>query len=118
MKNKYHKNLDLKKWQSFSKEEQISNIAAELSRTKNWLAKNDKQEVLNCLNRVFELIDLTIQDTRWLIPAPPRRFTEGYGIMKRRLSDHSAAARMSRWVWLLVPLALFLTGMGVGQHGR
>ena len=32
--------------------------------------------------------------------------------MKRRLSDHSAAARMSRWVWLLVPLALFLTGMG------
>ena len=65
MKNKYHKNLDLKKWQSFSKEEQILNIAAELSRTKNWLAKNDKQEVLNCLNRVFELIDLTIQDTRW-----------------------------------------------------
>ena len=65
MENKFHKNLDSKKWQSFSKEEQISNIAAEFSRAKNWLAKNDKQEVLNCLNRALELIDLTIQDTRW-----------------------------------------------------
>lgn len=63
--NKFHKNLDLEKWQSFSKEEQVLNIAAEFSRAKNWLAKNDKQEVLNCLNRAFELIDLTVQDPRW-----------------------------------------------------
>ena len=64
MTNKYHKNLDLEKWNKFSRQEQILNIAAEFSRTKNWLAKNDEQEVLNCLNRAFELIDLTIQSCR------------------------------------------------------
>lgn len=65
MKNKFHKNLDLEKWQNFSKEEQILNIAAEFSRTKNWLAKDEKEEAVNCMNRSFELIDLTINDHRW-----------------------------------------------------
>ncbi|MEA3296044.1 MAG: hypothetical protein U9Q27_02825 [Patescibacteria group bacterium] len=63
MINKYHKNLDLEKWNKFSKQEQILNIASEFSRAKNWLAKNNKQETLNCLNRAFELIDLTIQSS-------------------------------------------------------
>lgn len=65
MKNKFHRNLSAEKWQSFSKEEQILNIAAEFSRSKNWLAKNDEPEILNCLNRAFELIDLTADDPRW-----------------------------------------------------
>ena len=65
MENRYHKNLDSKKWQNFSKEKQILNIAAEFSRAKNWLAKSDNSEVLNCLNRAFELIDLTINDLKW-----------------------------------------------------
>ena len=65
MKNRYHKNLDMEKWQKFSKQEQILNIAAEFSRAKNWLKKNDNNEVLNCLNRAFELIDLTINDLKW-----------------------------------------------------
>ena len=60
-----HKNLDLEKWKNFSKEEQILNIAAEFSRTKNWIAKEDEPEILNCLNRAFELIDLTANDPRW-----------------------------------------------------
>ncbi|MCK4782014.1 hypothetical protein KAS79_03800 [Candidatus Parcubacteria bacterium] len=65
MENKFHKNLGSQKWQNFSKEEQILNIAAEFSRTKSWLVKNNEQEILNCLNRAFELIDLTINDQRW-----------------------------------------------------
>ena len=52
------------KWQKFSKEKQILNIAAELSRMKFWLEKKDKGQVLNCLNRAFELIDLTINTSR------------------------------------------------------
>lgn len=48
------------KWQKFSKEEQILNIAAELSRTKFWLKERNSEQALNCLNRAFELIDLTI----------------------------------------------------------
>lgn len=63
--NKFHKNLDSAKWKKFSKENQLLNIASEFSRAKNWLAKNDENEFLNCLNRCFELIDLTINDYRW-----------------------------------------------------
>lgn len=65
MENKFHKNLTQKKWQQFSKETQILNIAAEFSRAKNWLAKNDNDEICNCLNRAFELIDLTVSDKKW-----------------------------------------------------
>jgi len=52
--------MTFEKWQKLSKEEQILNIAAELSRTKFWLIRKDGKQVLNCLNRAFELIDLTI----------------------------------------------------------
>ncbi len=65
MGNKYHKNLSAEKWQKFSKEDQILNIAAEFSRAKNWLAEGEKKQALDCLNRAFELLDLTINDPRW-----------------------------------------------------
>ncbi len=54
MKNKIYKN----------KEEQILNIAAEFSRAKTWLTKDDKDEALNCLDRSFELIEIVIKDVR------------------------------------------------------
>lgn len=60
MKNKLHPNLDLAKWKSFSKQEQILNIAAELARAKNWLLEGRPSQVINALDRSFELIDLTI----------------------------------------------------------
>jgi len=63
--NKFHKNLTLEKWKKFPKETQILNIAAEFSRAKHWLEEKDNKEVLNCLNRSFELIDLTINDSKW-----------------------------------------------------
>ncbi|MCK4859509.1 MAG: hypothetical protein KAS87_03005 [Candidatus Omnitrophica bacterium] len=65
MENKYHKTLTPEKWQGFSKEDQILNIAAEFSRAKNGLIDNDEKQVLNCLDRAFELLDLTINDSRW-----------------------------------------------------
>jgi len=52
------------KWQKFSKEEQFLNIAAELSRAKFWLKEKNKEQVLICLNRAFELLDLTINGSR------------------------------------------------------
>lgn len=63
--NKYHPNLTLAKWSARPKATQILNIAAEFSRSKHWLDKNDYSEAKNCLNRAFELIDLTIADCKW-----------------------------------------------------
>ena len=65
MENKYHKTLTAEKWQGFSKEDQILNIAAEFARAKNGMIDNDEKYVLDCLNRAFELLDLTINDPRW-----------------------------------------------------
>ena len=65
MQNKFHKNLTLERWKKFPKETQILNIAAEFSRAKNWLIKKDEHKVLNCLDKSFELIDLTINDSKW-----------------------------------------------------
>ena len=65
MENKYHKTLTPEKWQGFSKEDQILNIGAEFARAKNGLVRNDDKQVLDCLNRAFELLDLTINDPRW-----------------------------------------------------
>jgi hypothetical protein len=65
MENKYHKNLTAEKWQGFSREDQILNIAAEFSRVKSLMADSSEKQVLDCLNRAFELLDLTINDPRW-----------------------------------------------------
>ncbi len=43
------------KWQKLSREEQILNIAAELSWTKFWL--KEKKQALECLGKAFDLID-------------------------------------------------------------
>ena len=56
--------MKLEKWRKISREEQILNIASELSRAKFWLGKKNEEEFLNCLNRAFELIDLTIDSWR------------------------------------------------------
>ena len=55
----------MERWKKFPKETQILNIAAEFSRAKNWLIKKDEHKVLNCLDKSFELIDLTINDSKW-----------------------------------------------------
>ncbi|MBC8525629.1 MAG: hypothetical protein ISS28_02020 [Candidatus Cloacimonetes bacterium] len=62
-KLKFHKNLDIKKWNKFSKSQQILMIANELNRAKNWIIKGDLDEVNNCYERAFELLDLTISLT-------------------------------------------------------
>ena len=56
--------MTLEKWQELSKEKQILNIASELSRVKFWLKEKNNEQIQNCLNRAFELIDLTINTSR------------------------------------------------------
>lgn len=60
----FHKNLTQERWNGFTKDKQILNIVSELTRTKNWLKKNDKEYMINSLDRSFELIDLTISDNK------------------------------------------------------
>lgn len=57
---KIHKNLNKKKWEKFTRGQQILMIANEINRAKNWLLKVDSIEVANCYERALELLDLTV----------------------------------------------------------
>ncbi len=62
---KLHKKLSPKKWQLYSKGQQILMIGTELNRAKNWIDKKQNFETNQCYERAFELIDLTIEDSKW-----------------------------------------------------
>ena len=63
-KLKLHKNLDGRKWETFDNGKQLLMIANELNRAKNWIITEDLEEITNCYERAFELLDLTISITR------------------------------------------------------
>ena len=60
MNLKQHKTLTEEKWAQFPFYKQLLMIANELNRAKNWIIKGDSEEVRNCYERAFELIDLTV----------------------------------------------------------
>jgi len=51
-------------WQKLSFYEQMGNIGSEISRALNWRYK-DQKSYDNAITRAFELMDLTIADSRW-----------------------------------------------------
>ncbi|HNT30037.1 MAG TPA: hypothetical protein PKL83_03740 [bacterium] len=55
-----HAGLDTEKWSIFSRTKQILMIANELYRARGWIEKKQAQEVKECYERAFELIDLTV----------------------------------------------------------
>ncbi len=59
-----HTNLTSEKWKQFSLDKQILMIANEINRAKNWIDKKDFEKVLNCYDRAFELIDLTVDSSK------------------------------------------------------
>lgn len=61
MQLQHHKTLTIEKWQSFTKGKQILMIANEMNRLmNNILASFEIKELKDCLERIFELIDITV----------------------------------------------------------
>ena len=61
---KLHKTLTPEKWQKFAEAQQVLMIANEINRAINRIKKNDWEEVNNCYERAFELLDLTVSLTK------------------------------------------------------
>ena len=57
--------IEKSKWFSLSFDEQMGNLAAEISRAKNWENQGELIERNNAIVRAFDLIDLIVQDERW-----------------------------------------------------
>jgi hypothetical protein len=60
-----HKNLSVDKWSEYSGGQQILMIANEINRAKNSLIKNNSDDALSCYERALDLIDITLQDSKW-----------------------------------------------------
>lgn len=56
--------MNLERWQKFSLAEQMGNIGSEFSRAKHWEEKGDFDARQKALERMIELIDLTVSDKR------------------------------------------------------
>ena len=61
----HHKDLTFDKWIKQSKQAQIMNIGAEISRAQNWQNLKQREKVKECIERALDLLDLTVQDPRW-----------------------------------------------------
>ncbi len=57
--------ITAQKWSQFSLGQQLGHVASEISRARHWGEKGDIKSRNNALERALDLIDLTIQDTRW-----------------------------------------------------
>lgn len=60
-----HKELAAGRWFEISLAEQLGNVGSEVGRATNWIIKGNKKQSERALERAFDLLDLTIGDTRW-----------------------------------------------------
>ena len=56
--------MNINRWQKLTIFQQLGNIGSEISRAGYWQTKNDLTAKNNSLERVLELIDLTIADQK------------------------------------------------------
>lgn len=60
----HHKELASGRWNNLSLAEQLGNVGSEVSRALYWRDK-DVKNFSTAVDRAFELLDFTIQDSRW-----------------------------------------------------
>lgn len=57
--------MTLEKWSKLTPGQQILNIASELTRARICFEKQEKEYERHSLERVYELLELTIADSQW-----------------------------------------------------
>lgn len=65
MEQYWHQNMASGQWHKLSLAEQMGNIGSEFERALRWQEKGDAEHRELALNRMFELVDLTVADPRW-----------------------------------------------------
>lgn len=96
---KLHKTLTLKKWRTYNSDRQILMIANEVNRLLNGIKSSLMMaELRECMERVLELCDLTINCQRPLFQLELLRwrelFAENYLLDKRQLKHRQKRIRL------------------------
>lgn len=61
----FHKDLAKGHWFTFSLAEQLGNVGSEYFRMRSWKKKGNVEKINTAAARLFELLDLTLADSRW-----------------------------------------------------
>ncbi|HBF67085.1 MAG TPA: hypothetical protein DDW36_01510 [Candidatus Magasanikbacteria bacterium] len=60
-----HKTLAQGRWFTLSLAEQLGNVGSEVGRAAAGQKRGDKEKTESALDRALELLDLTLEDSRW-----------------------------------------------------
>jgi hypothetical protein len=60
-----HRSLANGRWFTFTLAEQLANVGSEVERALSWKKRGDQAHFEKALDRMLELMDLTIADPRW-----------------------------------------------------
>ena len=60
-----HKNLEQGRWFGMTLPEQLGNVGSEYSRAWRWKGANRPDYADKAIDRMLELLDLTLADSRW-----------------------------------------------------
>ena len=65
MNEPIHRSLAQGRWFTFSLAEQLANVGSEVERAARWRQRGEREHFEKALDRMLELLDLTIADPRW-----------------------------------------------------
>jgi len=57
--------VNKERWFKLSLAQQLGNIGSEVARAKDWQLRGDEGSCQQALTRALELLDITLDDTRW-----------------------------------------------------
>ncbi|MBU0647739.1 hypothetical protein KJ855_01010 [Patescibacteria group bacterium] len=60
-----HVGLQSGRWEKMTLAEQLANVGSEYGRAKKWKEKGNEKMFWGAMDRMLELIDLSINDKRW-----------------------------------------------------
>ncbi len=60
-----HQDLAAGRWFTLNLAEQLGNVGSEYERALNWKEKNNLAQSQKAFDRMLELLDLTLADSRW-----------------------------------------------------
>lgn len=104
---KFHKTLNLERWSKFSTDQQILMISNELSRMLSGIkASGSRAELKACMERAFELTDLTVALARPNLQKELLRWRELFGPLY--LMDESTLRESSPEIKKLLKSLLLL----------
>jgi hypothetical protein len=61
----HHPSLSSGRWFTLTLAEQLGNVGSEYERALNWKNKNNPEQSQKAFDRMLELLDLTLEDSRW-----------------------------------------------------